>query len=441
LISFLHRTKKELSILMLLELERPTVKTSAHALDTKNKLKSKKYLLQLLPPQLESISSQKYVFLKRSIYSRKKKAQIDKEVRLKVSYLIDITSGLMFKYYYEKKLAIRLSSEILREKYGTDYNHYLEYLNQSGVLKLIHNYCKQRSRCKTFELSPELFVGTSKRFKNYDSTLLKKYKINVSNENDTIESNIEKHIQEKLVNDLFYISIDKEQADDYVDKLRRDIDVYNSNRYAIDCIHEKHIHYHFDEYGRFHTNFTRLKSYIRKTHLMIDGEEVCEVDISNSQPLFLTKIIDAHELNLVISSREYELFKFLTHEGLLYQHLMDCLGIKDKKEVKTLIYKVFFGTNHRKAKEDNLFHKVFPTIHDFIKTYKNLNKNHRTLAHELQRAESQFIFNEVIKEIMTKYPDVKLFTIHDSIVFPKKWKSEIESIFNNRLEKTFGKVQ
>ncbi len=422
---------------MLLEIQ--SVK-SKYALDTKNKLKDKKYLLQLLPTQLESISTQKYVFLKRTILSRRSKTKVEKEIRLKVSYLIDLTSGLMFRYYYEKKLAIRLSSEILREKYGTDYNHYLEYLSQSGVLKLTHNYCKQRSRCKTFELSPELFIGTSKRFKNCDTTLLKKYKINISNEHNTIESNIEKTIQEKLVNDLFYISIDKEASYNYVDTLVRDVDVYNSNRYAIDCISEKHIHYHFDEYGRFHTNFTRLKSYIRKTHLKIDGEDVCEVDISNSQPLFLTKIIDSHELNLVISSREYELFKFLTHKGLLYQHLMDSLGIKDKKEVKTLIYRVFFGTNRRKAKEDVLFYKVFPTIHDFIRTYKNVNRNHRTLAHELQRAESQFIFNEVIKEIVNTYPEIKLFTIHDSIVFPKKWKSEIESIFNNRLEKTFGKV-
>ena len=430
---------------MLLEFEKQITlnppKQSSYILDTKNKLKTKKYLLQLLPQQLESISELKYIHVNTEIYSRKDKKKVKKQVRLKSAYIIDLISNLMFKYYYEQNLMVRLSSEILREKYGTNYNHYLTWLNQQNILKLAYNYSQQHGKCKTFKMSKTLFTGSCSRYKNFDSVLLKRYKSKVSDDECVIESNIDDRIREKLVNDLFYVSIDKEAAYQTIDFFsKNDLDVYNSNKYAIDCISEKHIHYNFDKYGRFHTNFTRLKSIIRTTHLKIDGEEICEVDISNSQPLFLTKIIDSHELNYCIDTFEYETFKNLTNDGLLYKHLMDKLLIKDKKEAKSLIYNVFFGTNNQRYSHDVAFKKVFPTIYGFIKAYKKVNNSHCTLAHDLQRAESQFIFNEVIREIMDTHPQIKLFTVHDSIIFAKKWKKEVESIFNRRLEETFGKV-
>lgn len=430
---------------MLLEFEQPLKtkpsKSSSYALDTKNKLKNKKYLLQLLPSQLESISDIKYVHVKTTIYSRKAKKKEQREVRLKTAYIIDLVSNLMFKYYYEQKIMVRLSAEVLREKYGTNYNHYLTWLDQRGILTLAYNYSQQHGKCKTFKLSKKLFTENCTRYKNYDNVLLKRYKSKVSDDECIIESNIDERVREKLVNDLFYVSIDKEAAYNTINFFsKNDLDVYNSNRYAIDCISERHIHYNFDKYGRFHTNFTRLKSIIRTTHLKIDGEEICEVDISNSQPLFLTKIIDSHELNYSIDTFEYETFKNLTNDGLLYKHLMDKLLIKDKKEAKSLIYNVFFGKNNQRYSHDVLFKKVFPTIYGFIRAYKKVTNDYCTLAHELQRAESQFIFNEVIREIIDTYPDIKLFTVHDSIIFPKKWKTEVESIFNRRLEETFGKV-
>ena len=69
------------------------------------------------------------------------------------------------------------------------------------------------------------------------------------------------------------------------------IDIYNRNVYSIDSIDKKHIFYHFDEYGRMHTNYTILKSYVRKNYIFIDDDDVSEIDIPNSQPLFLTKLI------------------------------------------------------------------------------------------------------------------------------------------------------
>jgi hypothetical protein len=47
---------------------------------------------------------------------------------------------------------------------------------------------------------------------------------------------------------------------------------------------------------------------------LIDGEETCELDINNSQPLFLTKLI-ADSKSKWVNAEEFELFKQLTIKG------------------------------------------------------------------------------------------------------------------------------
>ena len=45
-----------------------------------------------------------------------------------------------------------------------------------------------------------------------------------------------------------------------------------------------------------------------------------------------------------------------------------------------------------------------------------------------------FLLVQIIKKIMLIFPDIKIVTVHDSLIFPKKWKNEIEQIFNNELD-------
>jgi hypothetical protein len=186
-----------------------------------------------------------------------------------------------------------------------------------------------------------------------------------------------------------------------------------------------------------HTNFTILKSFIRKNCLLIDGEETYEIDIKNSQPLFLTKLIQDTNTKWVLPD-EFELFKKLTISGKYYQYIMNNLGIKDKNIVKELTYKVLFGQNRTNSKADKMFSKLFPTIHNFIKLYKKENGDYKVLAYELQKAESNLIFNKIIRQIMNLYPDIKIITVHDSIIVPKSRKDEVKKIFNFKLYEEFG---
>ena len=389
----------------------------------KSKVDGKKSSLQFLPEKLCGISNAKHFEWK--------------EKKLKVAYLIDITHTLLLKYYFKKENIFNISSLVLRDKYGFQYNYYIDYLQELGILQLQQNYLVGKN-ARVYKLNEEVIKGTIFRYKNCDKTLLKKYKMAVSlvDESDIDKNSILPQVKKKLVNDLFSVKIHGEKAIFYLDNTSHDLDIYNKNVYSVQCINDSQIFYHFDGYGRMHTNFTILKSFIRKNCLTIDGEETYELDIKNSQPLFLNKLINEHGLEIV-DKRECQLFAWLTSKGLFYQWIMDNSDIKDKKIVKEMIYKVFFGKNF-KNKIDDLFKSLLPTIYQFIKFYKKKCKDYRVLSHQLQKLESDLIFNKIILEITENHPDIKVVTVHDSLIIPISKKNIVEEIFNRNLEKEFN---
>lgn len=388
---------------------------------TKN-IEKKKYSIQFLPESLDEISNQKTL--------------VHNQITIKTAYLIDIVHNLILKYYFKKDNIFNLSSLVLKEKYGYRYNIYIDYLVKNGILILMKNYHKGVN-ARIYKLNEEVITGKITRYKNSDAILLKKYKNALSLiENEDIKTNkIEIDVKRKLVDDLFHIQIDYVRSIFFLDSTLQDQDIYNRNKYSVECISDKHIFYHFDSYGRMHTNFTILKSFIRKNCLLIDGTETAEIDIKNSQPLFLCKLIDIYGKSIV-DKKELILFKYLTMSGKFYQYLIDNSNVKDKKNVKEFTYKVLFGKNYN-SKADILFKTLFPTIHNFIKYYKKENGDYKILAYDLQNLESNLVFNKIVKEIMYIYPEIRLVTVHDSIICSQKHKDIVESIFNRLLEEEF----
>ena len=391
----------------------------------KRNLDVKKCSLQFLPQGLYQLSQNKYF-----TYKGKK---------LKSAFIIDIVHNLILKYYFKKENKFHLMAVLLREKYGYLYNTYMDYLLENKVLILLSKHKKGKSS-RVYAINEYILRGKIIRYNNFDKVLLSKYKNKISQiEEETEEKSlIDKHIKSKLINDLFHVSIEFDRSVFYLDALKQDdIDIYNRNKYSVECINDKHIFYHFDNYGRLHTNFTILKSFIRKNCLLIDLEETCEIDIKNSQPLFLTKLIQYSGTKWV-KEEEFNLFKTLTIEGNYYQYLMESAGITDRQLAKEITYKVLFGRNATNSKADKIFSKLFPTIHHFIKLYKKESGDYKVLAYELQKAESNLIFNKIIKQIIEIHPEVRLITVHDSIIIPRKYKESIWTIFQTKIYEEFG---
>ena len=184
-----------------------------------------------------------------------------------------------------------------------------------------------------------------------------------------------------------------------------------------------------------HTNFTILKSFIRKNCLLIKNKPTCEIDISNSQPLFLTKIINEEGINIQ-KTHEFKVFCYLVIHGKFYQFLMDNSNIKNKKECKELVYVTLFGRNN--SKKENPFAKLFPKIYNFIVEYKKIYDDYRIISHKLQNLESNFIFNKVIKTILLINPDINIVTIHDSIIVQDQYKQQVQSLMDSMLLEEFN---
>ena len=391
----------------------------------KSKLENKNNSLQFLPQVLDNLSKDKNFTYKGQ--------------KLKSAYTIDVVHNLILKYYFRKENKFHLLATILKEKYGHLYNYYIDYLVEHNIVLLLSNHQKGKSS-RVYSINESVLRGKITRYNNKDKVLLKKYKSKVSQieENDIESSLIDVDIKRKLVNDLFGIKIEFDSSIFYLDSLKNeDMDIYNRNKYSVECVKEGHIFYHFDNYGRMHTNFTILKAFIRKNCLLIDDEETCEMDIKNSQPLFLTKLIQNSNTKWVDES-EFELFKSLTINGNFYQYIMDNIKTKDRGMVKELTYKVLFGRNGSTSKADKIFISLFPTIHHFIKLYKKEHNDYKILAYDLQKAESSLVFNKIIRQIMNLYPDIKIVTVHDSIIVPRKNKEEVSAVFHTKLYEEFG---
>jgi hypothetical protein len=382
----------------------------------------RKQTLQFLPECLVEISNSKNFN-----YSGQK---------LKSAYLIDIVHNMLLKYYFKKENIFTLSSVILKDKYGHLYNYYINFLKEKELIFLKKNYFAGKNS-RMYALSPKILSGKILRYENCDKFLIRKY-ISKHLQFELDKHNlISKPIKLKLIEDLHKVSVEFERAIFYLDSLKNeDLDIYNRNKYSVESINKNHIFYHFDSYGRMHTNFTILKSFVRKNCLLIDGEPTCELDIKNSQPLFLSKLILDTNTSWV-KEDEFRLFTTLVQNGNFYQYLIDNLHLENKSEAKKLTYKVLFGQNRPNSKMDQKFLGLFPTIHNFIKLYKKDMGDYKVLSHELQRQESNLIFNTIIRRLSLDHPEISVITVHDSIILPLKYKEIVSQIFFTEINRHF----
>ena len=380
---------------------------------------NREFIYQFLPSKLEPISKNKFVQFKNR--------------NLKSSYLIDIVHNLILKFYFKKENKFPLSSLILKEKYGFIYNYYIDYLVENEILILNKNYLKG-SNSRIYSLNSEILNSEISRFKSTEKILLKKY-CKKFNQYEIDQNNIiNRDVKLKLIEDLYHIKIEFDRVIFYLDSIKNNIDNYNRNKYSAESIKEGHIFYHFDQYGRMHTNFTILKSFIRKNCLLIDGEETCEIDIPNSQPLFLSKLIHSIDSKW-INKEELDFFTKLVESGKYYQFLINKLDLPSKSEAKDITYKVMFGQNRKSSDSDVKFQSLFPTIHLFVKFYKKEFSDYRIISHHLQKMESNLIFNKVISKIIEIDPKIRIVTIHDSLIVQKKWKDLVSSILDEEISK------
>jgi len=386
----------------------------------------KGYLYQFIPKIYEYLTKEKKIEYK--------------GINLKTDYLINIIHELILKYYFhkddtiDKEIKFNLSSLLLRKKYGHLYNYYINYLMSKEFLYMVSNYYAG-TKTRTYRLN-RIGLQNIMRVQVSDTILLKKNSKDYLKETFITfnKSPIPMDIRKKLADDLYDVDVDVDAALKYLVDLKANKEISHNkfwkNTISIENLGLQNIFFKFDEYGRMHTNYTVLKRHIRKNYLSIDGQDLEEVDITNSQPLFLAVLIKRELSPAKLVNPEISRYFELVKNGFIYEELINKCDIADRDEAKIMMYRVLFGINGNSAKYNKMFHSIFPTIYKFIKDFKNANNNYKTLSYALQNLESKFIFEGVVKHIMNTNPEIKLFTVHDSICFPLKYKDIVTNIFD-----------
>ncbi|PJJ09589.1 hypothetical protein CLU83_2953 [Flavobacterium sp. 1] len=244
---------------------------------------------------------------------------------------------------------------------------------------------------------------------------------------DDIKDNVNKHGKGyQIVNHWFQLfEIDCKKAKKYISNRYtrdQDMDRYNSAFCSINLF-EKEMKFIVvdDTSNRLHCNLTNIDAKLRK-FLTIDDQKLAQVDIRNSQPLFLGMLMRG---NTMVESAELDRYLELVCSGQFYEYMakkVSCkhLNLKDalirKKFKKSIFSGVLFDVNRAKlSKYELLFQEEFPTIFGVIRHMKAVEYN--ALAIMLQKMESKFIFDAVAKiDYEIGKGRAPLLTIHDSVV-------------------------
>ena len=333
----------------------------------------------------------------------------------------------------------------MKQIYGNQYSLYVDYLTESGFIEKVKCHSTSNHTSTRYKLTDDLSGVIIYRY--YDYKLRKKLNNFYAKQNPLkTVSPIPREIRKKLITDLQSVTIDFEKSMTYLrDCIKNDVIKYVKNLSMIYKIQDADLFYTFDDWGRFHTNFTNLKKEIRNNYLSIDGQRVGFMDIKSSQPFFLSQLLKYDPLVI----KNYEVQKFIAiledENQDIYNYFVykypeifnhpDPKANRDKS--KDYVLKAMYDQKNKNTKYKLLFRKEFPYILEVIENYK-FNEGHE-LWESLQKMESEFIFQKVYNSIVNQFPDIKLITVHDSIYFPIQYYDGIKVIWEKFREEMISK--
>lgn len=201
-----------------------------------------------------------------------------------------------------------------------------------------------------------------------------------------------------------------------------------------------------DLYGREHTPFTNMPSYIRDNYVSLytsQREEreflsLCgalfEIDIPTSQPRFLISWLE----NKKIDPIEYSQYKadvltkdFYTHFVQHYNHMYNTN--KTRNDVKKPLLSTMYGKPHWVNKYTTCYQSLYPTIYQAMCEFKTgPSDQYKKLAHQMQRLEAEFMFG-FCEQLEQPY-----FTVHDAIYLAASQGPLVRSRFELELAQEIG---
>lgn len=417
------------------------------------KIVNRTEVITFVPNSLLWLTEQKHIHYK--------SPTTGKEDKLKTAYLLDIVHTLISKTNKYKGMDSKkdeilegfpLSSKIMMKNYHNNYSLYLEYLEENNIIVKTKNHSKGL-HAKKWRLNFNIEEESYKYYSNTDRKIVRmKKERDLGSLIDPNLSSIDCEVRAYLYTDLFKVTIDEWHAKLVLDQLletgKINLNKHKINTNTYESINARCLDYTFDPHGRFHSNFTRLRKEIRTTCLRVvykgQIEETVELDIKNSQPMFLLLLLRDYlsELDL----KEFNKYKDWCESGTVYDQIMRMYELSfsgetiKRKTAKEYLYQVLFGPADNKKIAGKMFKMMLPSISNWISKYKIQSGNYKIVAHQLQRLESDLIYNKIIKEIKEVDKSIPIITVHDSIIIPKSCLKIVDPIFEKHVNEVFSET-
>ena len=234
------------------------------------------------------------------------------------------------------------------------------------------------------------------------------------------------------------------------------------------------IRYDRDDYGRVHTVLTNLPSALRQ-FLRLEGSPLINLDIANSQPMFLglvlqrpfsfkdpfslknpteeeigfidpekrkvLELFDSYSIPIqpphpptplrsrIIKIDQVVMGQYLecVFRGKLYETLGDCVGLTREQAKGGVLHALYCDTKKWKGRRKDLertypetaltfraYDTLFPGLMEAVEKWKE--DDYTRLPKAMQRVEAYVMYQVICERIRRERPETWLATIHDSIL-------------------------
>lgn len=309
-----------------------------------------------------------------------------------------------------------ISATISREIYGREsWSQMVPKLEQFGAIAVDGSY-EVGKACKEFRLlAPNnREIG---RFQLPDG----RFHQRVLKGQEILTNSTVKGLGAKWVVASFRASSISEDADEKLASLNLGGDSLRVATATLEAVKERQNSFTLCDAGRLHYPVSNLKRELRKL-LLLNGEQVCEIDASASQPTLHASLYGGE------CAERQRYFAFVTSPRF-YETVAGWGGfVGPREECKGLVFnELFYGSIFPDTKPAmwHRFCEEFPILASLMAEVKRGGNS--ALPHRMQKLEADIVIDSACREL--RKARIPVLTVHDSLIVPVSKKQEAQEIY------------